>query len=377
MENKVLFVASTFSHLRNFHKPYIKAFHDLGWRVDLACGGKPTEIPFSDRSICLPFEKRIASLKNFKVAGILRREIRKERYALICTNTSLASFFVRLALVGMRRRPYLSNMVHGYLFDEKTAPLRKAILFAAEKITAPQTDLLFTMNRYDHTLAERYALGKKIVSIPGVGVDYDSFDEQRKNCKKSIRGELKIADDSFALIYAAEFSARKSQTVLIEAMSMLPRNVVLILAGEGKTLEECRAVSKSLGLEERVFFPGYMQPIGAWYEASDAVVSSSRSEGLPFNVMEAMHLGLPIIVSDVKGNSDLIHDGENGLLYSYGDAKAFADCVLRILDSEALRKRLGEQAREDADRYSLEQVFPQVWSQLLFAAETSTEKKLS
>ena len=371
LEKKVLFVASTFSHLRNFHQPYIKAFHDLGWRVDLACGGERAEISFSDRAISLPFEKKMSSLKNIQVAAILRREIRKEQYDMICSNTSLASFFARLALVGMRERPFFSNMVHGYLFDENTSPAKKTILLAAEKMTAPLTDLLFTMNRYDYELAKRYALGKKIVFVPGVGVNYALFDEQRSLFKKDIRRDLEIADDAFVLIYAAEFSERKSQMVLIDAMTTLPLHVVLILAGGGKTLDQCKTAAFELGLDKRIFFPGYVQPVGAWYQCSDAVVSSSRSEGLPFNIMEAMHLGLPIIASDVKGNSDLIRNDENGLLYPYGDARSFSDCVLRVLGSETLRNRLGEQARADAEQYALDRVFPQVWAHLSAAAKSS------
>ena len=322
MKSKILFVASSFSHIRNFHLPYIKAFHDRGWPVDVACGGKKCEIPFSAELIELPFEKRMSSPKNFRASRILRRRIEKEEYALICANTSLASFFVRLSMMGMRKRPFLSNMVHGYLFDDHTEPLRRAILLAAERSMSPVTDLLFTMNRYDCALAKRYALGKRIVSVPGVGVDYALFDEQRNSCEKDIRRELSLSDDAFVLIYAAEFSERKSQLTLIDAMARLPADVDLILAGEGSTRESCMAAAKERGLDGRVFFPGHVCPIGAWYAASDAVVSSSRSEGLPFNIMEAMHVGLPIIASDVKGNSDLIHDGENGLLYPYGDAQA-------------------------------------------------------
>lgn len=98
----------------------------------------------------------------------------------------------------------------------------------------------------------------------------------------------------------------------------------------------------------------------AWYAASDAAVSSSRSEGLPFNIMEAMGWKLPVAASDVKGNQDLIRHGENGLLYPYGDAEGCAEQMKRLLDAPEEARRMGEQGCLDSRRYRLEAVLPQV-----------------
>ena len=97
-----------------------------------------------------------------------------------------------------------------------------------------------------------------------------------------------------------------------------------------------------------------------WYSIADAAVTASRSEGLPFNVMEAMYAGLPVVASAVKGHTDLIRDGETGLLYPYGDATACAAQIRALLDSEPLRRSLAENARTNVMQFSLEDVFPQV-----------------
>ena len=109
-----------------------------------------------------------------------------------------------------------------------------------------------------------------------------------------------------------------------------------------------------------MIFPGFVTDIGRWYVLADAAVSSSRKEGLPFNIMEAMYCGLPVVASVAKGHLDLIRDGENGLLYPYGDADTCARCILRLLTEPEFAQNIGRQAAEDALRYSLEQVFPQV-----------------
>ena len=364
MTRKVLFTASTFSHILNFHLPYLSWFRDRGWIVHVACGGEPVSVPHADRVIPLPFQKRMWSPENFKAAALLRKEIRREGYDLISTHTSLAAFFTRLAVKGRKDRPTVVNTVHGYLFDDQTPALKRKILLAAERFTAPQTDLLLTMNRWDDELARRYKLGKQTANIPGVGVDFSRFDPESAGDGLALRDELGIPRDAFALIYPAEFSARKSQEVLIRALAELPERAVLVLPGQGALWEQCKALVAQLGLEKRVVFPGQIRNMPPWYAMADAAVSASRSEGLPFNIMEAMYCGLPVAASAVKGHTDLIAHGETGLLYPYGDVAACACALRTLLDSEPLRRSLSQTARENVRQYGLDRVLPQVTAHL-------------
>lgn len=360
MPPKVLFTASTYSHILNFHLPYLRWFQDQGWIVHVACGGTVAPIPYADQILHLPFEKRMSAPGNFRASAVLRRRIRKERYDLIAAHTALASFFTRMALVGLRERPAVANMVHGYLFDGESPVLKRSVLLTAERLTAPQTDLLITMNRWDFETAQRYHLGKRVVNVLGVGVDFSRVCWTAMTPRECLREEFYLSPGAFVLIYPAEFSKRKSQAVLIRALAELPKNVVLVLAGDGVLREECRALACSLGLEDRVVFPGYLKDMAPWYAMADAAVTASRSEGLPFNVMEAMYLGLPVVASAVKGHVDLIHHGETGLLYPYGDSKACAEAIRSLLYDRKLCQRLGEQAREDMAQFSLDAAFPAV-----------------
>lgn len=359
MSEKILFTASTFSHILNFHLPYLRYFHSRGWTVHVACGASPAPIPFASEALALSFEKSMVSPRNFQAAARLRTKIAGENYSLICTHTALAAFFTRLALTGLRDRPPVANMVHGYLFDDETPPLKRALLLAAERWMAPKTDLLLTMNRWDFETAKRYRLGKRVVQIPGVGVDFAKLDRRSEEDGERLRAEWGIPRSAFVLFYAAEFSKRKSQPVLIRAMERLPENVVLVLAGEGALLPKCREQAGRLGAG-RIIFPGQVPDPGQWYAAADAAVPSSRSEGLPFNVMEAMYCGLPVVASAVKGHTDLIRDGETGLLYPYADADACAGQITRLMGSPRLRSDLGARAREEVLRYGLDAVFPSV-----------------
>lgn len=360
MPPKVLFTASTYSHILHFHLPYLRWFQDRGWVVHVACGGAAAPIPCADEVIHLPLEKRMAAPGNFRAAALLRRRIQAERYDFLSTHTSLAAFFTRLALVGLRRRPAVANMVHGYLFDADTPWLKRTLLLSAERLTAPQTDLLLTMNAWDLETARRYRLGKQVVSVPGIGVDFSQVRWEGSMPRETLREEFYLPPESFVLLYPAEFSRRKSQAVLIRAMAELPEEVVLVLAGDGALREECRALARSLGLEDRVIFPGYLRDMAPWYAMADAAVTASRSEGLPFNVMEAMYAGLPVVASAVKGHVDLIRDGETGLLYPYGDSGACAEAVRGLLRAPERRRSLGERGRESVMPYALDAVLPVV-----------------
>ena len=359
MERKLLFVASTHGHVSHFHLPYLRALREDGWIIHTAWGGSEAGLPCVHETLTLPFEKKMYSLKNFRASLMLRKKIRAERYDAVIVHTSLASFFTRLAVLGMRHRPKIINMVHGYLFDDRTHPLKRAVLLAAELITAPVTDLVLTMNRWDYETALRHRLGRAVGSVPGIGVDFSRLDDHR-GTSRELRTALGIAAGTFVLIYPAEFSPRKSQHILLRAMTRLPEHVVLILPGTGALLEETRALAERLGISNRVLFPGYITEMGPWYDMADAAVTASRSEGLPFNVMEAMYCGLPVIASSVKGHTDLIRNGENGLLFPWGDPTACAAQIRLLLDDPHRARQLAARAREDCLPYGLDTVLPKV-----------------
>ena len=364
-KDKLLVVASTWGHIRSFHLPYLQELKARGWQVYAACRDLPEAPEYIDGGLELPLEKRMGALSNFRSSRLLRKDIRRNRYALIITHTSLAAFFARFAMLGMRNRPRVVNVVHGYLFDEDTPWLKRQFLLGAERITAPVTDLVLTMNDWDEKLARRFSLGKKVERIPGMGVDFSRLDEAPAEAGTELRRELGISAEAFVLLYPAEFSPRKSQAILIRAMQELPERAVLVLCGDGTELERMKALAQSLCLGDRVRFPGRVEDMPRWYRMADAAVTTSRSEGLPFNVMEAMHMGLPVAASNVKGNKDLIRDGENGLLYPYGNSSACAAAVGRLMESPDLRQKLGAKAAEEAEQYALEKVLPVVLDAIL------------
>ena len=360
--SKVLFTASTYSHIVNFHRPYLAAFRRLGWTVEVACGGAPMEIPEADRVVYIPFEKEMTSPRNITAWRQLRRLMKEEQYDLVSCHTSLASFFTRMAVRGLKNRPKVACTAHGYLFGEENSTAKNLLLSTAERLTAPVTDLLMTMNGWDTQYAKIHKLGKQIVEVPGIGLDTDRLRPVSGEERAALRSEWGVGESDVLLLYAAEFSGRKSQQVLIRAVARLPERVKLALPGQGALREECMALAAQLGVEERVLFPGQVQ-MAPWYGAADLAVSASRSEGLPFNIMEAMYYGLPVVASRVKGHTDLLETSRAGLLYPYGDWEVCAGQIRTLLQSPELAVWMGERGRQAVEAYTLDRVQPMVMAQ--------------
>lgn len=375
MTQKVLFTASTFSHLQRFHRPYLRAFRELGWTVHAACGGAEAAGLEADAVFALPFVKRLSAPANFRAAGRLRAILAENRYDLVCAHTSLASFFTRFAAAQVFPHPPVVNVVHGYLFADPPAGPRDVLLALAEKLAAPRTEVVAAMNESDFRTAQARRLGRRIVKIPGMGVDFSRQDGADPAEAEELRRRLRRGEDDFLLLCPAEFSRRKNQAELISALPLLPPRVRLVLPGEGEELAACRRLAERMGASDRVLFPGWADDTAVWYAAADAAVSASRCEGLPFAVMEAMYAGLPVVASRIKGHVDLLEDGRTGLLYPGGESAALARQVRRLLEEPELGARLGAAAKAACTPYALERVEGPIMELYLSAADRGTDGK--
>ncbi|CAI3603732.1 glycosyltransferase [Clostridium neonatale] len=364
---KILFAASTLSHIENFHIPYLKYFKDNDFEVHImGKGNNKSPIPYVDKVIPINFEKNMFSLKNFISAFKISKLIKKEKYSTISTHTILASFFTRLGIMlSLKKHPLLINTIHGYLFDENSNFIKKVIMIVAEKFVRPVTDTILVMNSTDYEIAKKYNLYKKnLYSINGMGINASKFPFSTEENKSYLREKYNIPKDDFLLIYVAEFSKRKNQKFLIESLKGLIsegyNNVKLLLLGDGVLLDDMKQYSKTLGIEDNIIFKGYIKEVCNYYQISDICVSSSRIEGLPFNIMEAMSTGLPVIASKIKGHIDLVNPGENGFLYEYNNINEFCNHVKVLYNDRNLLNNMKISSHDLSKNYSLESVFTEI-----------------
>lgn len=135
------------------------------------------------------------------------------------------------------------------------------------------------------------------------------------------------------------------------------REFSLSIVGDGDLRANVEANVARSGLNDTVRLLGNRTDVGSLLQSSDAFVLSSRREGLPVSVLEALATGLPVVATKVGAIPDVVNDGENGLLVPPGDPQALAAAIRRLLDDAPLRRLIGETARRlVVEQYSLDRM---------------------
>lgn len=305
---KILYTASTLSHIKNFHLPVIAELKRRGFSV-FVCAEKGSLSDAADGFFSLPFEKRLFGFKNVIAVFRAAKLLKAERFDTVVLNTSLAAAVFRAALpaVPKKLRPRVIYICHGFFFSEKGG-ISSLPYLIAEKLLSPVSDCLVVMNDEDERLAHRYRLCDDIRRINGMGLPNGIYRVPTEQERISAEKALKVSEKTVVFLCVGEFSRRKNQQALIRAFSKCAEDIpdaVLFFAGDGRLLSHCKRIAESSKAADRIVFLGYRQDIPSLLFAADALISFSRCEGLPFAVMEALGCGLPAALSDIKGHRDL------------------------------------------------------------------------
>ena len=171
------------------------------------------------------------------------------------------------------------------------------------------------------------------------------------------------------LIAVGRLDYQKSFDRLIEAWTLVQRSGKygdwrLDIFGQGEWQEMLQGMIDKAGIGDSIKLNKPTKTIGEEYARSSALVMSSHYEGLPMVMIEAMSCGLPVVSFDFKcGPRDIIDDGENGLIVKDGDIEGLAKAMMTIMEDEALRRRMSENAKKITEKYSEESVMGQ-WIKL-------------
>lgn len=334
MENKVkkvLFTATVDSHILHFHLPYLKMFKDEEYEVHVATNGQE-EIPYCDKKHIVSFERSPFKLNNLKAIKQLKKIIEEEKFDIIHCHTPMGSVVTRLAAMKARKNgTRVIYTAHGFHFYKGAPKINWWLFYPIEKWLSRYTDTLITINEEDYNLAKKKFHSKRIELVHGVGVDPEKFNfEMSEEEKGKLREEIGIDKDDFVMIYPAELSKRKNQGMLLRCMTELVKEnkkIKLLLPGLDSMNGMYQQMAKDLNIEEYVKFLGYRTDIPKLLKISDLAVSTARQEGLPVNIMEAMVCGVPAVVTNCRGNRDLVQDGVNGYVVGIDDDKAMIESI--------------------------------------------------
>jgi L-malate glycosyltransferase len=161
------------------------------------------------------------------------------------------------------------------------------------------------------------------------------------------------ADGRLVLAATAYLLKAKGIDVAVRALAMLPDSVNLWVVGDGPESTALEALSRELGVQDRVRFLGLQSQVEPYMQAADAFVCPTLAEAAGLVNIEAQACGLPVLASRVGGIPEYVSDGRTGVLFPPGDAEALARAVRLLLDDPLRFREMGRAARELAvERFS-------------------------
>lgn len=167
---------------------------------------------------------------------------------------------------------------------------------------------------------------------------------------KDIRRDIGIPPDALLCVLLGRFVWAKGFDDFVSAFAKVAAqvdNAFAVIVGQGELRDKVAAQIDSLGLSDRILLPGYLPHAAVMniLAASDLYVMSSRTEGIPFALLEAAAFGLPIVSTRCGGVPEVVTDGESALLVPIGDVSALGDTMLALLTNPPQAQRLGKNAR--------------------------------
>jgi glycosyltransferase involved in cell wall biosynthesis len=185
------------------------------------------------------------------------------------------------------------------------------------------------------------------------GVDCEKYCRVAPSASNSVRASLNIPEDVLLLASVGRLHEQKNYASLLKAFGCAHKRhpgLNLVIVGEGELRRELEQLAADLGLERVTHLVGQRNNIPEILAACDIYINSSRYEGLPFSILEAMASGLPVIASAIDGNREVIqHD--HGILVYPGDQDKMVEAIMSLVEDERKRKRLGNSGREFVARF--------------------------
>ncbi|MGI6216730.1 MAG: glycosyltransferase [Coriobacteriales bacterium] len=348
---KILYSAPSVEKVLRYHVPILKKFYKLGYSIHLVVGE-------GDMSRRIEFVHNFVVNKGMSSSGShddlvdLSNLIASERYDIVSSNGNPASWFTRRALRQSEFKPKLNAvMSFGLDYDLGTWPFKRLFRSSIDREFRGDTDLMMVMNSTDLKTARNMALARNVAKIPGTGFDIDAFQPAIQEQRQEARKQLGCGDDVFVFVCCGEFDANHHHRFLINNMQMLHRRIVVFMLGDGVQAKSCRSLIKDRGLEGNVFMPGEVADIMPYLRASDATLSICRYEGFPNFIAKGQAMGIPSVVSAVKGNLDVVTDRRDGLVYTFGRPDSFIEAMQTMTENDGLREAMGQYSMMDCRNF--------------------------
>ncbi|PKY93789.1 glycosyltransferase family 4 protein [Facklamia hominis] len=342
---RALMYASVASMIDLFNMDNIRILQEMGYQVDVACNFEEGSITSVERVqkfkeeldklgiryFQIPIPRSITRISDILKSYKLTKKISKGNYDLVHCHSPIGSVICRQAFKNTQTK--IVYTAHGFHFY-KGAPLKNWLIFyPIEKYYSRWTDVLITINKEDYDRAKRQKMARVIEYVPGIGIDLSKYNNGSQS-KSTLRAELLLPDEALILTSVGELNDNKNHQIVIKALAEIndPR-AHYIICGKGDNRDKLLKLAEELNISDKIHLLGFRKDIPEILSQSDIFVFPSLREGLPVSLMEAMASGLPCIVSDIRGNKDLIDNGKGGYLIGPTDYIKYSNTLKNLVMS--------------------------------------------
>jgi len=204
------------------------------------------------------------------------------------------------------------------------------------------------------------------IVIPN-SVDVERFVYSRQH-RELMRRKMGFTENEvIGIICALGDWQRKGLDVLIEAVALLPQNLIKILVVGGGPIQTYRKMCEKRGVANAFLFTGFVRDVERFYSAGDFFILPTAYEAFPLVAIEAAAVGLPLLVTRVNGLEDFVEEGVNGFFIPR-EPRGIADAILSLVDNQQKLREMGREAQRRAQIFRVENMvdmYRQLYNELV------------
>jgi glycosyltransferase involved in cell wall biosynthesis len=335
-------------------------------------------------------KRSINPLADWRSYREIRKIIRDFKPDIVHTHAAKAGALGRLAAY-KEKVPVIVHTFHGHVFHSYFNPLKTRIFLWIERYLGKKSSAIIAISeRQKQELAYRYKVARhsKIKVIP-LGFDLTRFTENTEEKRKAFRLKFQISDDEIAIGIIGRLVPVKNHSLFINsAVSILKkteRKVRFFIIGDGESKHLLMKEAESLGIDYSYYpkdqrksaltFTSWLKNVDVCIAGLDIIALCSYNEGTPVSLIEAQAGSRPIISTNVGGIENVVIKDETALLVDNNDYNVFSDTLLRMIEDDKLRARLGEKSWEHVrEKYHYTRMVHEVSNLYLSLLEKSKSK---
>jgi len=310
----------------------------------------------------LPEMRRPLNLTNdIKAYNKLKYIISEFKPDIVHTHASKAGALGRLAAYNLKV-PVIIHTFHGHVFDAYFSGISTAFYKKTERYLASKSSCIIALSENQkNDLAKKYKIcpAEKIQVIP-LGFNLSKFQENTEAKRKSFREEYQLKDDEIAIAIIGRLVPIKNHGLFLKAVKKIigktDKRFRIFIVGDGESRDYIHDKAKSLGLDltdniedsgkHLITFTSWIKDVDNVIAGVDIVALTSLNEGTPVSLIEAQAGNTPIVSTNVGGIENVVIPGKTALLSPNNDVDAFAENLLRMIDSDELRTSCSEKGWE-------------------------------